>query len=80
MEIRTFHNGPDRDSLLTARGARTFDLTLQYRIQLVRCEPTTHFNASVASRIFCTGDGLLHDGPRAVPSRPVGERRMAGLS
>ena len=64
MEIRTSHSGQDRDSLLTSRGARTFDLTLQYRIQLVRCEPTTHFNASVASRIFCTGDGLLHDGPR----------------
>jgi hypothetical protein len=64
MEIRTSHNGLDRDSLLTPRGARAFDLILQYRLQLVRCEPTTAFNASAASRVFATGDGLLHDGPR----------------
>jgi hypothetical protein len=64
MEIRTSHSGLDRDSLLTPRGARTFDLILQYRIELVRCEPTTHFNASAASRVFCTGDGVLHDGAR----------------
>jgi hypothetical protein len=64
MEIRTSHSGLDRDSLLTPRGARTFDLTLQYRIQLVRCEPTTHLNEFMASRIFCTGNGVLRDGAR----------------
>jgi hypothetical protein len=64
VEIRTSHSGQDRDSLLAPRGARAFDLILQYRLQLVRCEPTTPFNASAASRIFATGDGLLHDGPR----------------
>ena len=64
MEIHASHSGLDRDSLLTPRGARAFDLTLQYRLQLVRCEPTTHFNASAASRAFATGNGLLHDGAR----------------
>jgi hypothetical protein len=64
VEIRTSHSGQDRDSLLAPRGTRAFDLILQYRLQLVRCEPTTPFNASAASRIFATGDGLLHDGPR----------------
>lgn len=64
MEIRTSHSGLDRDSLLTPRGARTFDLVLQYRIQLVRCEPTTHVNEFMVSRIFCTGNGVLGDGAR----------------
>ena len=64
MEVRTSVNGPDRDSLLAPHGVRTFDLTLQHRIQLVRCEPTTHVNEFMPSRIFCTGNGVLHDGPR----------------
>ncbi|SEO45115.1 hypothetical protein SAMN02990966_01920 [Rhodospirillales bacterium URHD0017] len=64
MEIHASHSGLDRDSRLTPRGARAFDLILQYRMELVRCEPTTHFNASAASRVFGTGDGLLHDGAR----------------
>lgn len=64
MEIRTSHTGRDRDSVLVRRGARAFDLVLQYRIQLVRCEPSTHINEFVSSRIFSTGNGLLHDGPR----------------
>jgi hypothetical protein len=38
--------------------ARTVDLMLQYRIQLRRCEPTTHFNADGT---YCTGNGILHD-------------------
>jgi hypothetical protein len=52
------HNGRDRDSLLMPMDARTIDLMLQYSIQLVRCEPTTHFNAAGT---YCTGDGILHD-------------------
>ena len=64
MEIRTSHSGQDRDSLLSPRGARSFDLTLQYRIQLVRCEPCTHVNDFMVSRIFCTGNGVLRDGAR----------------
>ena len=38
--------------------ANSADLMLQFRIELVRCEPTTHFNASGS---YCTGDGILHD-------------------
>lgn len=58
MEVRLIHNGRDRDSLLMPMGPRTIDLMLQYSIQLVRCEPTTHFNVSGTS---CTGNGILHD-------------------
>jgi hypothetical protein len=61
MEIRTSYSALDRDSLFTRRGARTFDLILQHRIQLVRCEPTTHLNEFMVSRIFCRGNGVLHD-------------------
>lgn len=57
MQIRMIHNGRDRDSLLMPLEP-TVDLMLQYSIQLVRCEPTTHFNASGT---YCTGDGILHD-------------------
>jgi len=58
MQIRMIHNGRDRDSLLMPMDARTIDLMLQYSIQLVRCEPTTHFNAAGT---YCTGNGILHD-------------------
>lgn len=58
MQIRMIHNGVDRDSLLTPTDARTVDLMLQYSIQLVRCEPTTHFNVSGT---YCTGNGIVHD-------------------
>ncbi len=58
MEIRMIHNGRDRDSLLMPMDPQTLDLMLQYSLQLVRCEPTTHFNVSGT---FCTGDGILHD-------------------
>src|SRR5262245_1934618 len=70
MRIRMVHTDSDRDSLLTPRDSRTFDLMLQYSIQLVRCEPTTHINAfhvsghrpGHASCTYCTGNGILHDG------------------
>jgi hypothetical protein len=52
------HNGRDRDSLLMPMDSRTIDLMLQYSIQLVRCEPTTHFNVAGT---YCTGNGILHD-------------------
>jgi hypothetical protein len=58
MEIRMIHNGRDRDSLLMPMDAQTIDLMLQFSIQLVRCEPATHFNASGT---YCTGNGILHD-------------------
>jgi hypothetical protein len=58
MEIRLIHNGRDRDSLLMPMDANSVDLMLQYSIQLVRCEPTRHFNVSGT---FCTGNGILHD-------------------
>jgi hypothetical protein len=58
MEIRMIHNGSDRDSLLMPMDAGTIDLMLQYSMQLVRCEPTTHFNVAGT---YCTGNGILHD-------------------
>jgi hypothetical protein len=58
MEIRMIHNGRDRDSLLMPMSPREADLMLQYSIQLVRCEPTTHFNVSGT---YCAGNGILHD-------------------
>jgi hypothetical protein len=38
--------------------ARTIDLMLQFSIQLVRCEPTSHFNVAGT---YCTGHGILND-------------------
>jgi len=52
------HSGHNRDSLVTPADARTFDLMLQLRLQLVRCEPTSHFNVSGT---HCNGNGILHD-------------------
>ena len=34
-------------------------LMLQYEVQLIRCEPTTHFNVAGT---YCTGNGVVHDG------------------
>src|SRR5437868_14288915 len=39
MHLRMIHTGGTRDSLVTPADARTFDLMLQLRLQLVRCEP-----------------------------------------
>lgn len=58
MQIRMIHNSRDRDSLLMPMDARTIDLMLQYSIQLVRVEPTTHFHAD---RTYSNGHGVLHD-------------------
>jgi hypothetical protein len=58
MQIRMIHNGRDRDSLLMPMNDRSIDLLLQYSIQLVRCEPTSHFNVAGT---YCTGNGRLHD-------------------
>ena len=58
MQIRLIHNGRDRDSLFMPMDSRTVDLMLQYSIQLVRCEPTSHFNVAGT---YCTGHSILHD-------------------
>jgi hypothetical protein len=58
MQIRMIHNGRDRDSLLMPMEPTSVDLMLQYSIQLVRCEPTSHFNVAGT---YCTGNGRLHD-------------------
>ena len=58
MQIRMIHNSRDRDSLFMPMDANTIDLMLQYNIQLVRCEPTTHFHADHTSG---NGHGILHD-------------------
>ena len=58
MHLRMLHSGGTRDSLVTPTDARTFDLMLQLRLQLVRCEPNSHFDV-LGTR--CTGNGILHD-------------------
>jgi hypothetical protein len=46
MRLQMIQSGTNRDSLVTPADRRTFDLMLQLRLQLVRCEPTSHFNVS----------------------------------
>ena len=58
MRLDMTHSGRTRDSLVTPADARTFDLMLQLRLQLVRCEPTSHFNVMGT---WCGGNGILHD-------------------
>jgi len=58
MQLQMTHRGRTRDSLLTPTNARTFDLMLQLRIQLVRCQPSSHFDV-MGTR--CNGNGILHD-------------------
>jgi len=58
MQIHMIYNSRDRDSLLMPMDDRTVDLMLQYSLQLVRCEPTSHFNVVGT---YCTGNGILHD-------------------
>jgi hypothetical protein len=59
MQIRMIHHGRDRDSLLMPLDARTIDLMIQYRIHLVRCEPTSHFHVG-STHTHATGDGIVH--------------------
>jgi hypothetical protein len=58
MQLRMINSGRGRDSLVTPADARTFDLMLQMRLQLVRCEPSSHFNV-LGTR--CNGNGIMHD-------------------
>ncbi len=58
MRLEMFKHGRTRDSLLLPLDDTHLDLMLQFRIRLVRCEPTTRFNVSGT---FCTGNGILHD-------------------
>ena len=58
MRLQMIHSGTNRDSLVTPADRRTFDLMLQLRLQLVRCEPTSHFNVQGT---HCNGNGILHD-------------------
>ncbi len=57
MQLRLLHNAQSRDSTLMPMNDRMLHLILHFKIQLVRCEPTTHFNAASA---YCTGNGILH--------------------
>jgi|EndMetStandDraft_8_1072994.scaffolds.fasta_scaffold101127_2 hypothetical protein len=59
MQLRMIHSGASRDSLVTPTDTRTFDLMLQMRLQLVRSEPSSHFDVLGT---HCNGDGILHDG------------------
>ena len=54
-----FTNAHSRDSMLMPMDDRQLNLMLVRAIQLIRCEPTTHFNAAGT---YCTGNGVLHDG------------------
>ena len=65
MRLQMIHSGTNRDSLVTPADRRTFDLMLQLRLQLARCEPTSHFNVSGT---HCNGNGILHDISRGRPA------------
>ena len=59
MHLQLTHSGRSHDSLLMPMGAaQAMDLMLQFSVQLIRCEPTTRFNAAGS---YCTGNGVLHD-------------------
>lgn len=58
MQVRLTHHAHSRDSTLLPITDERLGLILQYKIQLIRCEPTTHFNAAGT---YCTGNGILHD-------------------
>jgi hypothetical protein len=58
MNIHLFRKARPWDSCLLPVDDNTFELIFQFRIRLVRIEPTTRFNASGTRG---SGDGILHD-------------------
>lgn len=58
MNIHFFRRAWQYDSCLLPLDDNTFGLILQFRVKLVRIEPTSHF---YASGTYGTGNGILHD-------------------
>ena len=73
MRLQMIHSGTNRDSLVTPADRRTFDLMLQLRLQLVRCEPSSHFNVQ--------GKRQRHPARRVrhLSPRPVAACRVVGF-
>src|SRR3954452_23721618 len=61
MQFRMVHAGADRDSMLYRLDEHRLDLALRYKIELVRCEPTTRIGIPNLPNTFANGDGKLHD-------------------
>ena len=66
MQFKTINTGDDRDSMLYRVDEQHLDLALRYRIQLIRCEPTTRIAIPHLSSTHADGDGKLHDDGGAV--------------
>lgn len=61
MQFRMVDTGPDRDSVMYRVDELCIDLALRYRIELVRCEPTTRIRLPGLAATFANGDGKLSD-------------------
>ncbi len=61
MQFRMVDTAVDRDSMLYRVDEQHLDLALRYRIELVRCEPTTRIRMPGLPNTFANGDGKLHD-------------------
>jgi hypothetical protein len=59
MKTRMTYSSDRYDALFMPMNFQNHFLMLQYRVQLVRCEPTSHFNIAGT---YCTGNGIVHDG------------------
>src|SRR6266478_5309936 len=66
MQFKMINAGDDRDSMLYRVDEQHLDLALRYRIQLIRCEPTTRIRIPHLSSTHADGDGKLHDDGGAV--------------
>lgn len=66
MQFRMVDTGADRDSVLYRLDEQRLDLALRYRVELVRCEPTTQIQIPGVSATFANGDGKLHDDGGAI--------------
>lgn len=61
MQFRIVDAGADRDSMMYRVDEQSIDLALRYRIELVRCEPTTRIQIPGIAATFANGDGKLND-------------------
>ncbi|NIJ51159.1 hypothetical protein [Dyadobacter arcticus] len=58
MQIQIFRSNRNWDSALLPLDDNTFGMILQFRVRLIRVEPTTRF---FSSETYATGNGILHD-------------------
>jgi hypothetical protein len=59
MQLHLFKSARRWDSCLLPMDDNTLELLFQFRVRLVRIEPTTRFN--LGGGTFATGNGILHD-------------------